>query len=67
MMFNALVEVLETTGGGGQYWEPIAAFNVERAAMAYAAECKHTNPHRQYRTRKFTLRDLDKMRRAWAA
>ena len=60
-----LVDVLETTGGGGQYWETIAAFNVEVAAENYANECREANPGRDYRVRDFTLYDLDRLEEFW--
>lgn len=33
----------------GRFYEPIAAFNVERVANWYMGECAATNPHMAYR------------------
>lgn len=33
----------------GRFYETIAAFNVERAALNYARECKDSNPQNDYK------------------
>lgn len=38
-----VVEVHEQTGGGGWYWEPIAAFNADLVAESYARECHQSS------------------------
>jgi hypothetical protein len=66
MMFEAIVEVRTQTGGGAEYWEPIAGFDTQQAAEAYVHRCKLNNPQRRYRLRTFSLRDVDRMLEAWA-
>jgi hypothetical protein len=33
------VEVVDSSGGGGKWWEPIAAFNAREIAVDYAKRC----------------------------
>ena len=44
------MQIYETGGGGGQWWETIAAFNCEAAAIAYGDDCQQANPVKRYRT-----------------
>jgi len=52
-----VVEIREIGGGGGQWWEVIAAFSVKRAAVNYMNELRGNG--RQYRVREICLRDVD--------
>lgn len=43
------VQVGEKGGGGGEWWETIAAFNVKGVAQRYMNDCAHAHTARSYR------------------
>ena len=49
-MKNPVPYRVECDANGATFFEVIAAFNSQRVALAYAAECKRSNPHNEYRT-----------------
>lgn len=44
-----VVEHYKTGGGKGQWWEPIASFDVARVARVYASNAKFGQPAERYR------------------
>jgi hypothetical protein len=44
-----VVQVRQTGGGGGQWWESIAAFDHHGVALLYANDCRDSNAPLRYR------------------